>query len=288
VRPALPCCLVALTLASGAGAEDPAGLLTADAIVERALERAGRNEEERPEADFRFTLLSTREELDEDGGVAERDVKRWRMELVDGYPFLRLIEIDGEPLAGEDAANAANREREFREEMRRRREAGDEPEEPEEHEDTIVLDEDLVSRYQAEVVEVRPYGEHRAWVLRFEPKPGDLPENRRVDRLLNATRGRIWIDTETAEVARLEFELTRAVRFWWFLGVVSHLSGYYERMPVDGVWLPRRGSLSIRGRALFSAIRTDRSASWSDWARFEEGERRIDDVPRPEDVPSHE
>lgn len=287
MRLAILQCLVGLTLAATAVAEDPGGFPTADAIVEQALERAERNEEERPEADFRFTLLSTLEELDGEGAIAERNVKRYRMDLVDGYPFLRLVEIDGEPLAGEDAANEQKREREFREEMRRRREAGDEPEEPEEHEDTIFFDEDLVSRYRAEVVEVRPYGGHRAWVLRFEPKPGNLPENRRVDKLLNATRGHIWIDTETAEVARLEFELVRKVRFWWFLGVVSHLSGYYERMPVDGVWLPRRGSLSIRGRALFSQIRTDRSASWTDWERFGEGERRIDDVPRPEDVPSH-
>lgn len=287
MRLALTHCLVGIALAATAAAEVPGGLPTADAVVERALERAERNQEERPEADFRYTLVSTLVELDGGGAVAEREVKRYRMDLVDGYPFLRLIEIDGEPLSGEAAADEQRREREFLEQKRRRREAGDESEEPEEHEDTIYFNEDLVSRYRAEVVEVRPYGAHRAWVLRFEPKPGELPENRRVDRLLNATRGRIWIDTETGEVARLEFELMRKVRFWWFLGVVSHLSGYYERMPVDGVWLPRRGSLSIRGRALFSHIRTDHSAAWTDWERFEAGARRIDDVPRPEDVPSH-
>jgi hypothetical protein len=97
----------------------------------------------------------------------------------------------------------------------------------------------------------------------------------------------IWSATETWEVARLEFELMRTVRFWWFLGVVSEVRGYYERMPVDGVWLPSRGSLSIRGRALFDVIRRDQSAVWSDWARFPEGARRVDKVPRPEDVPSH-
>jgi hypothetical protein len=282
----LPLTLLAIGLGV-VSAEERGDTPSADAIVREALERAEWNEENRPEADFSYGLLSTLDELDGEGGVEERSVKRYRLDLVEGYPFLRLLEVDGRPLAGEDVARERKRELEFRASLKLREQQGQEPEEPEEHEDTIYFDEDLVSRYRAELVGVRPYAEHEAWVLRFEPRPGELPERRRVDRLLNATRGVIWIDTETWEVARLEFELMRTVRFWWFLGVVSEVRGYYERMPVDGVWLPSRGSLSIRGRALFDIIRRDQSAVWSDWARFPEGARRVDKVPRPEDVPSH-
>jgi hypothetical protein len=286
MRLAIAASLLSLAWPAGA-AEDASGTPTADAIVERALERAERNDEERPEADFRYGLVSTLEKLDAEGAIEERNEKRYRLDLVEGHPFLRLLEIDGKPLSDEDAENAANRERAFREAIRERERSGAEPEEPREHEDTIYFDRDLVSRYRAELLEVRPYADRLAWVLRYEPGPGELPERRRVDKLLNATRGIIWIDTETHEVARLEFELMRTVRFWWFLGSVSHLSGYYERLPVDGVWLPSRGSLAIRGRALFNPIRRDQTAVWSDWARFDASERRVDKVPRPEDVPSH-
>jgi len=285
MRPALLALLASLPSAVPL-AEDVGALPSAKTIVERAVEQGVRNDEEKPEADFRYALVSVREELDSEGAVAERSEKRYRLDLVEGHPFLRLLEIDGQPLSGEDAANAQNREREFREAIEKREQSGEEPEKPKEHEDTIYFNEDLVSRYEAELLDVRPYADRQAYVLRYEPKPGPLPEKRRVDKLLNATHGVIWLDTETYEVARLEFQLIGTVRFWWFLGSVSHLSGYYERMPVDGVWLPSRGSLSIRGRALFSAIRRDQSAVWSDWERFGPDERRVDKVPRPEDIPS--
>lgn len=259
---------------------------SAEVIVERALERAGRNDEQRPEADFGYRLVSTLEKLDDKGAVEEGSQKRYQLVLVEGHPFLRLLEIDGKALAGEDAANEQNRESEFREKILERERSGAQLEPPKEHEDTIYFNEDLVSRYRAEILERRPFADREAWVLRYGPKPGDLPQGRRVDKLLNVTGGIIWIDTETYEVVRLEFELMRTVRFWWFLGSVSHVSGYYERMPVDGVWLPSRGRLSIRGRALFRWIRTDQAAAWSDWTRFAEGERRVGKIPRPEDVPS--
>lgn len=279
--------VIPLSLALPAvSAEDVAERPSAEVIVERALERAESNDEQRPETDFGYRMVTTLAKLDGEGAVEEGKQKRYELVLVEGHPFLRLLEIDGEALAGEDAANEQNREREFREKILERERSGEQPEPPKEHEDTIYFNEDLVSRYRAEILERRPFADREAWVLRYEPKPGHLSRRRRVDKLLNATSGIVWIDTETYEVARLEFELMRTVRFWWFLGSVSHVSGYYERMPVDGVWLPSRGRLSIRGRALFSGIRNDQTAAWSDWARFAEGERRVGKTPRPEDVPS--
>ena len=66
---------------------------------------------------------------------------------------------------------------------------------------------------------------------------------RRSDHALNKARGQIWIDKETYEAARVEFELTGRVRLWWgILGTIMRARGSIDRGPVVGdLW----GSLQL-------------------------------------------
>ena len=70
--------------------------------------------------------------------------------------------------------------------------------------------------------------------LSFEPKSGKLPVRRRNDRTLNNSRGRVWLDQESYEIARVEFELKGPTRISWrILGFISRVDGMLDRKEGD-------------------------------------------------------
>jgi hypothetical protein len=206
--------------------------------------------------------------LDAAGEASDQSNRLYELVRVAGRPYFRLVAVDGKPPDRDQLIREQKREAGFRRETAEGRTP--EADSPEDDDDeNIRFDEDLVSRYDARLVGRELVAGREAWLFEYRPKPEPPPERRRVDALLNRSRGRIWFDVETHEVARLEFELAERVRFYWFLGSVTELSGYYVRRPVDGVWLPREGEMTIESRRLFTSSRKRHRAAWSDYRPFE-------------------
>jgi len=256
-------------LSQPAAAQDTPSL---DEIVDRAVARAEAVHEQ--ERQYRFRMLSTIDKLHKSGGIQERTEDVHELVRIDGKPYLRLIERNGEPLTPEALEKERKRQERFRKRIRKGKR-------PRSEEDEIILDRDLADRYDARVTGVEPIGGRPAYAISFRPKPGKLPERRRIDRTLNNSRGRIWVDQQTYEVARLEFELTAKVRFWWFMGSISELRGYYAREPLDGIWLPAHGELRIDARAIFRSIRRNHKAVWTDFQPWPQGPGAAEDLERP-------
>ena len=87
-----------------------------------------------------------------------------------------------------------------------------------------------------------------------------------------AARGRIWVDRETHEIARLEFELIDRVRLWWGLvGTIHHSRGSLDRGPVlDGIWASLQNESYSDIRFFFSRSRQASFQRWRDYAWTEE------------------
>ena len=147
-------------------------------------------------------------------------------------------------------------------------EALEDPPEPDEDDTNVIFNADLLNRYTAVLTGIREVRGRPAFVLAFEPKPGDLPVRRRIDSALNKSHGEIWIDQETYEIARITFELMERVRLWWgILGSVSEARGNFERTPVGGdAWLASEVDMYFQLRVLF---RTSRQRETTHWSQFE-------------------
>ena len=104
--------------------------------------------------------------------------------------------------------------------------------------------------------------------IAFVPREGDLPIRRPIDRALNKARGRMWIDRETREVARVEFELIQRVRLWWGLvGTIHQFRGSMDRGPVlDGIWATLQDESYADIRFFFSRSRQASLQRWRDYA----------------------
>ena len=262
-----PLLAIAFAWPGGAGpaAQPAAGDEDARAIIFQALERAVWYEENNVAARYRARMTKEVRRFDGNGKVRTRDVGDYEVVPIDGVPFERRLTIDGRPLNDVERGWVAEREAEFREELRLRREREDEPEEDEE---AIVFNEELVARYVFTLEGEERFRDRPSHRIAFEPRPGRLPVRRRIDYALNKAKGRVWIDRETYEPARVEFELIDRVRLWWgMLGSIQQARGSLDRGPVLGdIWARIQFESYSDVRVVF---RRTRRAEFRQWRDFE-------------------
>lgn len=249
---------------AGGGDDDDA----ARALIFEALERAVWYEEQNVAARYRARMTKEVRRFDGNGNVRTRDIGDYEVVPIDGVPFERRLTIDGRPLNREERGWEEEREEGFREELRRLREEEDEPEEDE---NAIVFNEELVARYLFTLEGEERFRDRPSYRIAFEPRPGRLPVRRRIDYALNKARGRIWIDRETHEPARVEFELIDRVRLWWgMLGSIQQARGSLDRSPVLGdIWARIQLESYSDVRVVFSRTRRAEFRQWRDFELLE-------------------
>ena len=248
-------CAVALT-ASTAQPEPDTEVRT---IIDKALARMTWSAEQGHEARHTHSMTRRTRKFDGDGDVTDDETRLYTVEPYRGVPYAKLISKNGEPIAGDDLAVEERRWTEFVEAL-------DHPsDQDDENDNALEFNAELINRYTARLDGIRELRGRPSYVLTFEPKPGKLPVRRRIDRALNRSRGEIWVDQRTYEVARVDFQLMETVRLWWgILGSVSEATGHVERQPItETVWLPAELDIYFRMRVLFSTTRHSETTLWS-------------------------
>ena len=266
LRPVLLFVLTTLPLAVALGfavGRAPADDERARGLIRRALERVAWNGEQQFE--IRYRSLMTREvrRFNGDGEVEESDHGDYEVVPVDGAPYERRLSINGRPLSKEELEGEAAREAEFREYLQRMRNGQSEPEDDE---NEVIFNEELIDRYVFSLVGEEMWRNRPSYKISFQPRDGDLPVRRRVDHALNKARGQVWIDAETFEAARVEFELIDRVRFWWgALGTIAEARGSLDRTPVsDDIWVQIQYETYTDMRVLFRRTRRAELRQWRD------------------------
>jgi len=232
-------------------------LTPAKEIIERSIQRADWMREQGLEDRLVCEHLSIKEELDDKKEVKSREEILYQVYPLDGHLYYERIAVDGKPLTEQERRQ---RKDEFRKELAAP--ASD----PKKDDTELKFNDELVSRYKSRVLGVEAVNGRLAYVLAFEPKEGRLPVRRRIDHALNNSRGRIWIDQQDFGVVRVEFELSKAVRLWGgIIGKMGALQGRLEQVRVEeGVWLPQRVDLYMKGRVLFKSFHQQRELTWRD------------------------
>ena len=259
--------LVALwagTAAQPASTAQPEPDAEVRAVIDRALERSTWAGEQFYRARYRHQMTQRTRQFDEHDEVTEDEKRLYRVEPVRGVPYARLISKNGGPIEGDDLNTERERWHDFLEELDK---DPDEQDEDDEDENNIVFNDELLDRYTATLDGIRDLRGRPTYVLSFEPKPGKLPVHRRIDRALNKSRGEIWLDQATYEIARVTFELIGRVRLWWgILGNISQVTGHFEREPIaEDVWLPTEVDIYFHVRVLFRTTRRSQTTHWSEF-----------------------
>ena len=235
------------------------------AIIDKALERSTWAAEQTYEARYRHQMTQRTRKFDADGEVTEDEKRLYLVEPVGGVPYARLVSKDGGPIEGDDLNTERARWRVFLEELDK---DPDEKDDAEGEDTGIGFNEELIGRYTVELEGIRELRGRPTYVISFEPRPGRLPVRRHIDHALNRSRGEIWIDQATYEVARVSFQLMERVRLWWgILGSISDATGHFERAPIaEDAWLATELDIYFHVRVLF---RTARRGETTRWDQFE-------------------
>ena len=247
--------LLAPILGAASRGADP----TVREIVDRTLERSRRIEEQGLKLRWTYSHRYHKQELD--GGEVAKEIRDvYSVRPRDGEPFYELIEHNGRPATAEDRRREAKLREKFRKQFRS-------------DQDTAAghsgfeFDRELTERFQAELVGRRILNGRSMFVLKFWPREGKLPVNRRMDYALNKTMGEFWIDAEDYQLARVDFHLMEPVKVWaGVLGSIPMLRGTLQLERVDeGLWLPKKMHLKMLGRVLFSSVDQVVDLEWFDF-----------------------
>ncbi len=253
----------ALAWGSGQEGKTPLQSLTATQVLEEAMAKAAQEDERELVSKYRFKVFRVRDKLDGQGGLKERDEEVFENVLIQGFPYQRLTEKNGRALTEKERKEEGKRESEFREKIAKR----EDPTGAEEN--GFSLNQDLVGRFDFSLEGVEEVEGRSNYVLAYRPKEGKLPVKRRMDRVLNKAEGRIWVDQESYEVSRIEFELKDKVKLWWgLIGSIQEVKGTVQRQEVDpGVWFPTGFDLYLKGRILFRSLHSRQKVRWSEFIR---------------------
>ena len=230
-------------------------------ILSRALERGLANDKRRDDYNYSFRLLRIEEKLDKQSRPTRIEKRVYQVVPIGNVRYERLLEKDGEPLTKKEQEAERRKEARFRRRIERNGDAG------RSNDNEVRFNRELVDRYRFRVEGAGELHGRKVYRLSFEPKSGKLPVRRRIDRALNNSRGRVWLDQESYEIARVEFELIRPTRIWWgILGSISRVDGMLDRKEGEnGIWFPSYFRLYLQGRILFKSLHGRRESHWSDF-----------------------
>ena len=246
---------------------------TAREIIFKALERATENEERNFSARYRSEMFKHVKRFDGQGNISEEDKGDYEVTPIDGVPFERRLTVGNRPLSDEEQRWEKERLTNFREELQRlRTEATDN----EKDEEGIRFNQELAARYVFVLKQEELYRNRPTYRVSFHPRSDELPVRRRMDYALNKARGTVWIDRETYEAARVEFELIDKVRLWWgMLGTINHARGSVDRRPVlDDTWVQVQFETYSDTRAVFKRTRRSEFRQWQNFEWTENTNKR--------------
>ncbi len=250
------------------GGQNPAPEPSEKEILSRALERGLANNKHRAEQAYSFRHLRISEKLNKQAQPTRVEKRLYQVVPIRNVRYERLLEKDGEPLSKKEQKAERRKEAKFRRRLERDRDAR------KSNSNEVRFNRELVDRYRFRVEGTGELHGRMVYRLSFEPKSGKLPVRRRIDRALNNSRGRIWLDRGSYEIVRVEFELIRSTRIWWgILGSISHVDGMMDRKEgEDGIWFPSYFRLYLKGRILFKSLHSRRESHWSDFKRVSEAQ----------------
>jgi hypothetical protein len=256
---------VAATCGSGAaaGPAQEKDLPAAGEIIAKAVAWAKWHRERNFHTQWTFEHTNTARHLNDDEQIQSTGTRHFQVYPLSGEQYYEWVRDNGEPLSPSDQFKEQKRKEKFIEQAGKKAtgdSAGDD-----EDETDIRFDQELISRYDSEVVGTEEINGRTAYVLRFYPKSGPLPVRRRADHALNKSRGRLWIDTAEFVVLRVEFELMEPVRLWaGLLGSISRLRGRLTLAELGGgAWYYKEIELHMKGRIFIKPFHEDRLLEWT-------------------------
>ena len=258
--------VAAASLAGGLAAED------ATDIVRKSVELDQANWLRMK--DYTWIARSTERHFDSAGKVKSTEGSAWETVMLDGEPYRRMLEHNGQPLP--PVEQKKQQEKLDKSTARLARETPEEKQRRLADYESRRRKEREFLRDVPEAYDLRIEGEAHvdgrdAWVIAGTPKAGYRARGGDAKALLKI-RGKIWVDKSNYQWIRLEAETTETIAFGLFLARLNPGAKlvFEQTRVADELWLPKRLFMQGAGRVgLIKKIAMDQEITWSDYRRFQ-------------------
>jgi hypothetical protein len=260
---------------SPSAASIPAPALAPTNDPAEIIRRVAAHEEENEKRERNYTYVehNIEKKLDGHGGVAKTETSTYDVMVIYGEQVERQVAKDDKPLPPKDAAKEEEKidkliakYKNESDEQRAKRLRKDEKSKEEDRAFVKEVAEAFdFTVLPSETVEGRPL-----YVIQAEPKPGYRPHTSN-GKYLTKFRGKIWIDQNEYQWAKLDLETIDTISFGWFVARLHKGTHFYvEQTRVnDEVWLPKLVRLNLGARiALLKDLNYDVTQTYSDYKKF--------------------
>src|ERR1700687_1523209 len=230
-------------------------------------------ENEKRQHDYTYTDREVEHKLDGKGQTKSTEVKSYEILEIYGAPVQRLIEKNDKPL---DAKESAKEEEKIQKIIDKRKNESDEErkkreeKEEKEREDGRKFVREVADAYNFKLVGPEVLGGRGAGGIEGEPRPGYEPHMKEA-KFLPKFHGRVWIDKDDLQLAKMDIEAIDTVSVGWVLARIHKGTRVtFEQARVnDEVWLPGHVTFKLDARiALLKGFRVDGEQTFRDYKKF--------------------
>jgi hypothetical protein len=225
------------------------------------------------ERDYTYTDREVENKLDGAGGIKGTESKTYEIMELYGEQVQRMIAKDDKPLSGKDAAKeeerieklTSKRKNESAEERAKRH--ADEEKQREKNREFV---REVADAYDFRLAGSETLDGRDNWVIAGEPRPG-FQAHLKEAQMLSKFHGRLWIDKNDLQLAKMDVEAIDTVSFGWVLARIHKGTRLvFELTRVNGeVWLPQHVSFKFDARvALFKGYNELDEEIFRDYKRF--------------------
>ncbi len=231
--------------------------------------------------DYTYTEREVENKLDGQGQTKSAEVRTYEIMEIYGEQVQRLIQKDDKPLSEKDAAKeeekiqkVIDKRRNESESDRKKREAKEEKD----REEGRKFVREVADAYDFKLVGTESLGGREAWVIDGEPRAGFEPHMKE-SKFLSKFHGRVWIDKNDLQLAKMDVECMDTVSWGLFLARFHKGSRFMlEQTRVnDEVWLPLHVTAKIDVRlALLKNFDVGLEQTYHDYKKFRATAKIVD------------
>jgi hypothetical protein len=237
-------------------------------------------ENDKMQRDYTYVERDVVKQLNGKGETKSTEIKTFDVLEIYGEQVERLIEKDDKPLSQKDAAKEdekiqkiIDKRKNETDDERRKREERQEKDREEGRE----FVRDVADAYNFTLVGTEVLDGREAWVIDGEPRAGFVPHAKDA-KYLPKFHGRVWIDKDDLQLAKLDVECLDTVSWGLFLARFHKGSRFMlEQTRVnDEVWLPLHVSFKVDARlALLKGLDVEGELMFRDYKKFRTSSRIV-------------
>ncbi|MGB2605731.1 MAG: hypothetical protein WBC78_19165 [Candidatus Sulfotelmatobacter sp.] len=230
-------------------------------------------ENDKRQRDYTYVEREEEHKLDGKGRVKSTEIKTYDVMEFYGEQVQRLIQKDDKPLPAKEAAKEEEKIQKIID-KRKNESEGDrkkrEEKEVKDREEERKFVREVADAYNFNLVGTELVGGREAWVIDGEPRPGFVPHMKE-SKFLSKFRGRVWIDKNDLQLAKMDVECLDTISWGLFLARFHKGTRVMlEQTRVnDEVWLPLHLTAKIDVRlALLKNFDVDLEQTYRDYKKF--------------------